>query len=111
MKKDLQKFSFGRSGFENVRDGDGRVAVGEVGVVPTAGDRDAEAVARNSLKNNIVVLPDYPLATLKEKKCNRLDFENMAGGNNVSKKQQHYNKLKSPSVSLCWAKLRMFRKA
>ena len=68
MNKDLQKFSFGRSGFENVRDGDGRVSVGEVGVVPTAGDRDAEAVARNSLKNNIVVLPDYPLATLKEKK-------------------------------------------
>ena len=95
MNKDLQKFSFGRSGFEDVRDGDGRVSVGEVGVVPAAGDRDAEAVARNSLKNNIVVLPDYPLATLKEKKCYRLHFENMAGGNSRMKTTTTYFCLRS----------------
>ena len=65
---DLQKFSLGWSSFKDVGNGDGGVTVGEVGVVTTARDSDAEAIARNSLQNNIVILPDYPLASLKGKK-------------------------------------------
>ncbi len=60
----LHKFALGRAALQHIRDGDGGVAVGEVGVVPTPGHGDAEPVARHPAQGHVVQLPGDPFSSL-----------------------------------------------
>ncbi|KAJ8873655.1 hypothetical protein PR048_024480 [Dryococelus australis] len=59
------KLALGWTRLEHVRDGDGRVAVGEVRVVPTPADRNAEAIAGDAGQGHVVVLPHHPFPALQ----------------------------------------------
>jgi len=65
LASDLLESSFGWSSFEDVRDGDGGVTVGEVRVVSASAHRDAEAIAGHPAQVDRVVLPRYAFASLK----------------------------------------------
>lgn len=49
--------SLSRAGFEDVGDGDGRVSVHKVRIVPSAADRDPEPISRDADQGHVVVLP------------------------------------------------------
>lgn len=51
------QFAFCRTGFQDVRDGDGRVSLHKVGIVPSATDSDAEPIPGHSDQIHAVVLP------------------------------------------------------
>ena len=53
----LHEFAFSGAALQNVGDGDGCVAVGEVRIVSAAGDGDAEAVAGDTAQRYVVQLP------------------------------------------------------
>jgi hypothetical protein len=63
----LLESPFSRSSFEDVRDGNGRVTVGEVRIVSATTDGDAEAIAGHPAQVDRVVLPRNAFASLKNK--------------------------------------------
>lgn len=71
---DSLEFALGGAGLEDVGDGDGRVAVGEVGIVTTAGHGYPEAVPGHPGHRDVVHLPSsVPAADLKAARANAMD--------------------------------------
>lgn len=56
-----QEFAFGGASFDDIRDGDGRVPVGEVRIIAASWNGDAKTKARHSVHRHVVVLPCYSL--------------------------------------------------
>ena len=69
----LHELALCRTALQDIRDGDGGVAVGEVGVVAAPGHGDPEPVAGHSAQRHVVQLPRDPLTTLHTKQENMLE--------------------------------------
>ena len=60
----LREFGLSGSAFDDVRNGDGRIAIGEVRIVTPTGNSDAKSVTRDAVHGHVVVLPSHPLTSL-----------------------------------------------